>query len=67
MSNIILFNERTRNGAHGDCAIIRKIIDGKVVEYVNVDALNPAEQQRLFSQAEEGDVSDQAPAIPETI
>ena len=54
MSNVIALKPRIRRAdVAGD--IIRKVVDGKIVECVNFDALTAIEQQRLFSKADEGD------------
>ena len=35
--------------------IVRKIIDGQEIEFVNFDALTPEEQQRMFSESEDSE------------
>lgn len=52
MSNVIPFNQPAQKTTSDERTIIRKIIDGQVVEYVNFDTLTSAERERLFSEAE---------------
>jgi hypothetical protein len=50
MSEIIQFQPRKRKTSHGDCPIIEKIVDGKIIECVNVDDLTQIQRSKYFSQ-----------------
>jgi hypothetical protein len=51
MSDVIQFEERRRAANHcGNPVSIKKIVDGKTIECVNVDALTPDQLSKYFAQ-----------------
>jgi len=49
MSNVIPFKPRVRV-AEAHPAVIRKIVNGEIIECVDVDAFTPAQRARFFSE-----------------
>jgi hypothetical protein len=55
MSEIINLNERRQNREQQKTPpVITLMVDGAPVEYVNLDALSPAERLRVFSESPDG-------------
>lgn len=50
MSDVIRFQDHKRKANNDDYPIIKKIVDGEVIECVNLDALSPAQYQKYLSQ-----------------
>jgi hypothetical protein len=51
MSEVIRLDERkSKTNKYGDYPIIRKIVDGEIIECVNLDALTPAQYAKYLSQ-----------------
>jgi hypothetical protein len=61
MSNIVSFKKPISQ--NGQPAVIRKIIDGEAVEFINVDALTPEDRHRLFSEANRAETRTPQPVI----
>jgi hypothetical protein len=49
MADIVQFAPRKRKPNSVDYPIITKVVDGKIVECVNVDALSLAQRARYFA------------------
>jgi hypothetical protein len=52
MSEIISFVSRKRQRLAHNVPIIEKIVDGQIVECVNLDALSPSQLSAYFAAAE---------------
>lgn len=53
MSNVVPFRRTRPRSAHASC-IIQKVVNGELVECVNIDALSPRELVHFFFQQENG-------------
>ena len=53
MSNVIPFRSRTRASAPSP-AIIHKVVNGKIIECVDLDALTPAQRALCFARGSFG-------------
>ncbi len=54
MAEIIHFENRKRQNAADNCPIIEKVIDGEIVQYINLDTLTPSQYSMFFSDLPEG-------------
>lgn len=52
MSNVVPFGIRARKVTDDSHSVIQKVINGEVVECVNVDALSPSQRAQFFSREE---------------
>ncbi len=50
MSKIVRLEDYRPKAIAGNYAIIEKLVNGKIVECVDVDALTPAQRSKFFSQ-----------------
>jgi hypothetical protein len=53
MSNVVPFKRPQPRLVHASC-IVRKVVNGEIVECVDVDALSPTERANFFMQQEGG-------------
>ena len=49
MSKVIPFKTQPPKVAEGDYPTFNKVVDGKIIECVNLDALTPVQRSRYFS------------------
>jgi hypothetical protein len=49
MSNIIQFKEYKRRADHGSYPVIKKLVDGEVIECIDFDGLTPNQRSQLLS------------------
>ena len=52
MAEIIQFEERRRDAALVGIPVIEKIVDGKIIECVDIDALPPSQRCHFISDKE---------------
>jgi hypothetical protein len=50
MSEVVHLGDRKRKAHGNDYPIIKKIVDGEIIECVNLDALTPAQYKKYLSQ-----------------
>jgi hypothetical protein len=48
MAQITQFKDHKRHSASSNYQTIERVVDGEIIEYINFDALTPAQQAELF-------------------